>query len=297
MKIVVFLLLALALARPAAAQFMYFNHANSRLETTHPLSLSGPLWANTDLTGVDVRTAGWFRNYDATQGLYAQAYAAYFYAATANRWVIGGGNAPQELVFRDTLGGTVRGYFYSDAGNIGFRNSNNLRGLYVPLGSSRVHIPSPLGMQIGTADNRITSIPEVWGYGNITLATKKGGYYGILMGQTNTAPNLMFQDNTYGGVFVQGTGSWKILWNLDTSPKQYGVTGKLYTSGASYTIRDSGRRVLTKVVTHTLAVGRDNTAWPPDCPDGSWWSSSGCAGYACWNECTWGSGTGWGGTE
>ncbi|TAN15356.1 MAG: hypothetical protein EPN37_09555 [Chitinophagaceae bacterium] len=102
-------------------------------------------------------------------------------------------------------------------------NGNNY-GLYFPNSGSGVHL----------APNSISS------YGSFEIDGSKNGYTGILFGSTNTetTPNVMFDENGNGGVDYQGN-IWGFYYDLTNNYLAIGgtnnaATGSLYAGGAIF---------------------------------------------------------------
>jgi len=93
-------------------------------------------------------------------------------------------------------------------------------------------------LQIG-ATGGIGTTPSP--YGSIQLYMSNNGYYGVLLGQLGTAPNLMFDGSGNGGYWSTATGQWQTYYtagtqhyNINTSSDlgaSLGVNGTGYFSG------------------------------------------------------------------
>jgi hypothetical protein len=78
---------------------------------------------NADLTTDQYYARGWFRNNSSGNGLYNQATGQHFYSDEASGWNIAGNSVNSWLRFRDSYGGTIRGYLHATTNNdIGFLN-------------------------------------------------------------------------------------------------------------------------------------------------------------------------------
>jgi len=99
-------------------------------------------------------------------------------------------------------------------------------------------------------------------YGTFGLASAKGSYYGLLMGQTTSNANLMYDGSGNGGIYYQGTGTWEQYYlasnahlNINTSSDlgaTLGVSGTGYFTGtlqAAGNIYGPGFRVSNDVST------------------------------------------------
>ena len=73
----------------------------------------------------DIYTSGWFRNQNASQGLYNQAVPNHWYADSTQYWNIGataGVGSGIGMRIRDGYAGTIKGYFYADNSGVGILN-------------------------------------------------------------------------------------------------------------------------------------------------------------------------------
>ena len=73
----------------------------------------------------DLYSSGWFRNQNASQGLYNQAVPNHWYADSTQYWNIGataGVGSGIGMRIRDGYAGTIKGYFYADNSGVGILN-------------------------------------------------------------------------------------------------------------------------------------------------------------------------------
>lgn len=274
-------------ALPCGAQLLYYDADNSRVAAANSFSTAGNLVAAGDLKGTNVYTSGWFRNYDAQQGMYAQAYGGgYFYPTNNTTWTLtGSGNAPR-LLFRDSYEGTVRGYLYSD-GNFGLQGSGGNWMFYVPSGSTRVAFPSGTGVKFGAAANYlIKQTPS--SYGSLSFASEPSGWHGMAFG---TDPLIMYSGGS-GGQYKAGV-DWENYW--DNGAGTWHIYGSFYVN-SGYALYSNSRRVLTKAVVTEIASGQGGACSAPTCPGGSSDIGSYTSGYICWRNCLFGNNSGWGST-
>ena len=125
-----------------------------------PINVSGTAQTKAgNLTVRDAYVNSWFRNNNASTGLYNQSTASHFYSQDGNYWVM---DSNRGLIFRDGYGGAIQGYtYYDDSGNFG---------LLSPNGNWRVRVDNSNtelygGALMGTA------------YANILYDRNNTGYY------------------------------------------------------------------------------------------------------------------------
>ena len=87
--------------------------ANQALDTT------------SDVTFDDIYANNWIRNNISGKGLYNQATGQHWYSDHDDYWNVAGGGSANGIRFRDSSGGTIRGYVYANSSNqIGFLDSD-----------------------------------------------------------------------------------------------------------------------------------------------------------------------------
>ena len=88
-------------------------------------NLDGKTWTSSgkDIRGAEIYSDSWFRNYNASTGLYNQATGMHWYSTANNQFSIYSSQTSTNIRFM-TYSGTVRGYVHADdSSDIGFLNS------------------------------------------------------------------------------------------------------------------------------------------------------------------------------
>ncbi|MFM1875233.1 MAG: hypothetical protein RL266_970, partial [Bacteroidota bacterium] len=94
----------------------YFPFIYDQQNTGYYWDGNGTSRSNVEISNENY-TYGWFRNYNAMQGLYNQATGSHFYSQDGDYWV---SDSNRGIQFRDGHNGPVQGYtYYDDSGNFG----------------------------------------------------------------------------------------------------------------------------------------------------------------------------------
>ncbi len=162
--------------------------------------------ANMWITG-EAKVGSWFRNANASQGLYNEATGRHFYSEGNSYWTVADANG---LIFRNNHASTITGYVYWD----GTAGSNNF-GLLSPSGNWRVRV-----------DNSNTEA-----YGGFYASTS---YIPYIYDRDNTGYYLDPNGNTYVNSFQTGTmlSSWPGYNGLTQAYGHYIWPGRNDGSGA-----------------------------------------------------------------
>ncbi len=106
--------------------------------------------------------------------------------------------------------------------------------------------------RIGTY-GAITDAPTT--YGSIGLAGAKNGYYGVLLGQSTSHANLMFDGGGNGGTYYQNWG-WSQYYLTGSRHMQFNTSSDLgHSVGVSGNLRATAGQFLDYVTNGTLCVG------------------------------------------
>jgi len=153
---------------------IYYDRDN----TGYYMDPSGGSNVNT-MTAGDYYTNGWFRNNNASQGLYNTATGRHFYSESSAYWTVASGNG---LIFRNSHAGTVTGRVYWN----GTAGSNNF-GLLSPDGNWKVRVDNS---SVELYNTTYTNVQ----YGYIWYDRNDGNYY---MDPNGTSMTNDFRANIY----------------------------------------------------------------------------------------------------
>lgn len=115
-------------------------------------------------TGTEMYSNGWFRNNNASQGMYNSNLANHFYAESTSNWTITPGtDAPAGgLVLRASYGGTVRGQLYSDGSNFGLLNNAGNWAVQIPNGATNVNLLGTVTVGGGTGKINVGTVDPLY---------------------------------------------------------------------------------------------------------------------------------------
>lgn len=180
---------------------------------------------NAIINAAEVYTTGWFRNTNASTGLYNESTGRHFYSESSAYWTAVSGNG---MIFRSSHGGPITGYVYTDGGGS--------FGLLSPSGSWRVRVDDSNVETYGGLYTSTAYVPVMYdrdntGYyldmnngSNVNVATANEWY-----------TNGWFRVNTTGGIYWQQFGGgWNMVdgaWLRTYGDKGIFATGGLAVSG------------------------------------------------------------------
>ncbi|MFH0866625.1 MAG: tail fiber domain-containing protein [Bacteroidota bacterium] len=121
----------------------------------------------------------------------------------------------------------------SGYGGTRFYNSSDMSTEIMSVGNGDNHVRIPNYLYIGSYGG-ISSIPTT--YGSLGLLQAKNGYYGILMGQSTSNPNFMWDGAGNGGIYYENWG-WLNYTTASNHYTGFGTTSpayKLHVAGDVY---------------------------------------------------------------
>lgn len=112
----------------------------------------------------------------------------------------------------------------SGYGGTRFYNSSDMGTEIMSVGNGDNHVRIPNYLYIGSYGG-ISSIPTT--YGSLGLLQAKNGYYGILMGQSTSNPNFMWDGAGNGGIYYENWG-WLNYTTASNHYTGFGTTSPAY---------------------------------------------------------------------
>jgi len=197
-------------------------------------NLDGYTWdtSGKNIRGTDIYADDWFRNYNASEGLYNEATGKHFFSASSQYWHL---NASNGLIFYDGYNASAgnatnrKGYVYWDSNGFGLLNSNGNWCVNIPPSGSYSNALIVGGYTSNNHYNSISSSRMSFGggndFGNYHLGTNSenyGGTYTKLDLRWHTGIRMGAQ-STYGGI--------RLYNNEDLSSLQWQFNGN---SGYTY---------------------------------------------------------------
>jgi hypothetical protein len=214
----------------------------------YPSNMNQYVRTSDAVTFTNVYNYGWFRNYNANEGVYNQATGTHFYSSNGSGWTVTGSGGIVELVFRSNHQSTIRGYVYADtSNNIGFLANDGNWGLRVDS-SKNVQVYGYLTVGNSTSsDIYMTDTDETTrrihaNSGRIGFLTSSNGWGAYCDNSGN-----WYAANFSGSSSGTNTGDQTNISGLAGSETLSTVTGR----GASTASQTS----FTKTDDHAISVG------------------------------------------
>lgn len=204
------------------------NIAGNAIQNQYGGAQGANFWINGNGRAQDFYTDGWFRNNNASQGIYNQATGRHFYSESNSYWTAASANG---MIFRNNHAGSVMGYVYHDGGSS--------FGLLSPNGNWRVRV-----------DNS-----NVETYGNYLYATSS--YIPYIFDRDD--PNYYLNPAGYSQVGSVYANNW---FRAQNSSGLYFETycGGWHMQDATWIRTYCGKSVLSQVNSCSPAIRGDNAS-------------------------------------